>query len=364
MKTWLQVLIALLAPITWELILRNPILKLIQFLKRKYLWKRIFNFKGDFFISKSTIFKPKILTRESDNVVEREILSTFVDQNYLVDLPKAVDLSSPNQNIIIIGSPRYNKFAESVQRFFSIDYEFVFDSYDPDPAKKVLKIISKYGVEYISSLDLQNSGDEEGIDYGILFITKLNNNKSLIWMGGIHGAGTIGVFKYLQNKTDILLNSLSYRVNQGTSWLFRMHFNKEKKERLDMIDEVVLLQVSKGCKPRYINKKVKGLICDLGNVIFLFDRFRTYRAIGHFLKIPFTKVAEAIESTDIRQRYEIGELSDEDFYNEVMSLFVPTTEISFDLFSEFWGDIFWPNRNMINALRFLKKEVKLSDNKK
>jgi FMN phosphatase YigB (HAD superfamily) len=126
-----------------------------------------------------------------------------------------------------------------------------------------------------------------------------------------------------------------------------------------MIEDVELIGESKICIPRKIKQKPKVLICDFGNVIMLFDRSRTYRAIGHWFRISHKKVATIIEGTTLRQKYEKGELNDKEFYNEVIALFKTSFEMPYELFSEFWGDIFWPNGNVIEALNLLQKEVKL-----
>lgn len=358
MSTLFQIIIAIIGAFFWELLFRNPVYKLFMFFKKKYVWKKIFDFRSEFAITKSKVTSK--LTRESDNLVEREILTKLGTNGFIDEEPQLTNGNFLNQNMIVIGSPRYNKYAALIQKKYLTNLEYVYDSYEVDPANKVLKIISEPNVEYISSSDLKTEETKMGIDYGILFIAKLKNNKKIIWISGIHGAGTVGVFKYLRNHAENILNAYPKNVGDCTSWLFRIYFRKQKKECLDMIKDIELIGYPQISKPRDIERKPKVMICDLGNVIMLFDRFRTYRAIGHRLKTPYFNIKNAIEETNLRQKYETGKISDKEFYEKVLFLVKATKKkLPFDLFCEFWGDIFWPNKKMIDALNILKDQLNL-----
>jgi|GEM_PF-1405629 len=104
-------------------------------------------------------------------------------------------------------------------------------------------------------------------------------------------------------------------------------------------------------------RRSRALICDLGDVIMFFDRTRIYRAIAHVLGSSFNEIRTRIEGTDLRDRYERGQLSDDEFCSELCRVVGDTDEkLSVDVVTEFWGDIFWPNKEMFAALRFLKEE--------
>jgi len=98
----------------------------------------------------------------------------------------------------------------------------------------------------------------------------------------------------------------------------------------------------------------RALVIDLGGVIVDFDRTRTYRALGHVTGLPFAQVQQRIEGTDLRDRYERGLLTDEAFSDELVSLFPEAAAGLKDLLPEIWGDIFRPNYDMFEALRYLK----------
>ncbi len=87
-----------------------------------------------------------------------------------------------------------------------------------------------------------------------------------------------------------------------------------------------------------------------------FDRSRTYRAIAHILDVPHQVIQERIERTTIREEYELGKLSDEAFLAALREAAgAQDPELTDAFLTEFWGDIFWPNNEMIGALHQLKK---------
>lgn len=350
-------LIIAIFTIIWEVLIREPFLKLFSFLQKKRIRKKLFEFQGDLHITKSFVPLQQQVSRESDNIVEKEIERQIRGPVQVLREGHKHSIEELNSSLIVIGSPKYNKCAELLQRYFSTQFEYVFDLYEGEPVSKVLKIVNQYGDEYISSSDFKGKRTQICVDYGILFHARLKNNKRILWISGIHGPGTLGVYKYLIENPDLLIDGLSREGPSASSWFFRIKYDDKSPDSLKMIDEVELIGSSKTCFPRKTQKKPTVLICDLGNVIMFFDRARTYRAIGHWLGIPFSEVQSRIDQTNIPQRYELGEFSSEEFYGEILSLFKPSKRMNFSIFSEFWGDIFWPNRNMIEALKLSKDEL-------
>jgi HAD superfamily hydrolase (TIGR01509 family) len=364
MSILFDILVGLIGAFLWETIIRSPSIKLISFLQRKFIWRKILNFGGDLYIAKSAIQVPVKLTREADNLVEHEILSNVSSKVNIIHEDPSFNFTNPNTNMIILGGTKYNKYAELLQRHFSVHFEYVTDSYEADPTRKIIKIIGKHGDEYISSSDLKTNQSRSAIVYGMLFYSKLKNNKNILWISGIHGPGTIGVYKYLKDHPDKFFDKIDKippNGKSGKTWLFRIQYDQQKdnQDTIDVIEDVELIGEPQICTFREIKHKPKILICDFGNVIMLFDRYRAYRAFGHWFGLSYLEVASIIERTELLKRYEKGELSDEEFYNKVMSLFNVNEKMPFDLFCEYWSDIFWPNRNMIEALNGLKSEVKL-----
>lgn len=349
---------ALIGAFLWE-ILRVPFFSLSSWIKKRYIWNKLFDSGENLYIASSVIDVPKKSVRVSDKIVEQALLDKLRKSVNIFSEDPGFNINHPDTNLIIIGSPRYNKYAELVQKKIELNYEYVFDSYETEPAKKILKIVSQYGDGYVSSSDLKTDRGKLAIEYGLLFIGRIKNDKKIYWISGIHGAGTIGVFKYFENNVNVFLRKCPKNGEYGKCWLFRVQYKQNLQESFNMIKDVELIGESQKCAPRQITHKPKGLICDFGNVITLFDRNRTYRAIGHWFGLSHMDVLRKIENTHLRQKYEKGELSDEEFYNQIISLLNVNRKMPYEIFSEFWGDIFWPNRTMIEVLNLLKNEVTL-----
>lgn len=345
--------------LVWEFLLREPLLRLVTLFKTTSSRRKLFEYHGTLYITKSFVHIPQATARESDNIIERSIEQRVRGEvQVLVEDPKH-GLENLNANLIVIGSPRYNKYAEALQRHFATQFEYVFDLYEGEPVSRFLKILNQYGDEYLSAADLKNRRTREAIDYGILFHARLTNGKRVLWISGIHGSGTLGVYKYLIENPRILIDAPCPAGGSGRSWFFRIKYDDKAPDSFEMIKVIELIDRSNDCPPRRVVRQPKALICDLGNVIMLFDRSKTYRAIGHWLHLPVEEVRSKIQGSGLADRYERGELADHQFYEEVLSLFKAGRKMSFALFKEFWGDIFWPNRRMIDALKVLKLELKL-----
>ncbi|MDX9702870.1 MAG: hypothetical protein RBU23_07485 [Candidatus Auribacterota bacterium] len=106
--------------------------------------------------------------------------------------------------------------------------------------------------------------------------------------------------------------------------------------------------------------KPKALVCDLGNVLFYFDRQKTYKALSRFCYKPPDEVQAIIESTDIRERYELGQFTDTEFYATVLEMLELTdNDLPFDDFSQVWGNIFTANYSLFETLALLRNQLTL-----
>ena len=106
--------------------------------------------------------------------------------------------------------------------------------------------------------------------------------------------------------------------------------------------------------------KPKALVCDLGNVLFFFDRTKTYKALSKFCYKPPQEVQQIIESTDLREQYELGKLTDDQFYRAILELLeLSDSDLSFDEFAQFWGDIFTANYSLFETLALLRNQLTL-----
>lgn len=370
----ITLVIAVVAIPVWEIFLRDYILRWWSSLRSSKAWRAAFHPGDAYYVSKSPVesargHELKTSWRDTDVFVEGELVALMPKKvNKLNDDP-SIDLNHPAENLIVIGSPRYNMYADRLQRYFDMKQEYVIDSYDSDPAQEILKIVSEYGDEHGSSVDLKTNRPKPNVDYGLLLLAVAKNGKKICWISGIHGEGTIGVMQYLKDHPALLNEALSSKAGTGRSWLLRVEHERRPRQEpsFEIVKNVELVGDPHRCFPRSFERKPKALICDFGNVIMLFDRYQTYRAIGRAVGLPYETVKSRIEGDfpvsaatkpKLRDRYENGELTDHEFYEEVLALF-PGAALAYDAFSEAWSDIFRPNRSMIEALRKLSQEVTL-----
>jgi FMN phosphatase YigB (HAD superfamily) len=365
-RLFIELLFAILAIPTWELLLRDPVLRLRMSWKSARAWRTAFRGDDSCYFSKSSVQGgstpdelPKRNFRDTDVFVESELVAVMKGVSKLSSDPN-IDLAYPAENLIVIGSSRYNAYADRLQKYFEMKQEYVIDSYDAEPAKEIVKIVSEYGDEYGSSVDLKINRPKPDIDYGILFLAIAKNGKKILWISGIHGEGTIGVMKYLKHHPALLDQAAAVKRDNGLSWLVRVEYERRPavEPSFDLVKNVELVGDPHQCSPRSSGQKPKALICDLGNVLMPFDRLRTYRAIGHLTGTAYNTVQQRIENSKLQDSYENGDLTNREFYTKVLTLF-PGAAITYESFCELWGDIFWPNRNMVEALKKLSHEVSL-----
>lgn len=315
----------------------------------------LFKLDGHIVISRSVVKEGgKRFVRDTDSMVASLIAPKIGDQITYED--PHFSIARPASHLIVIGSPRYNPLPETIQRYFDLPCEYIFSSPGDFSTSRILKIVTRYGDELTSSTDRRIEESEIEVDYGILFCGNLSNNKRVLWMSGIHGQGTVGVYQYLAQNASQIQALLDQKENSGICWLLRIKYDKSESDYLKAIREIEVLGNPHPCQKKEFDRKPTALVCDLGNVILYFDRTRTYRAIAHYLDATYSEIQKKIEKTDLRQRYENGQLDDQEFL-ERLSLIIgdPDHRIDGKLLREFWADIFWPNYEMFEALRNLKK---------
>lgn len=273
------------------------------------------------------------------------------------DAFKIFSMDRPADHLIAIGSTRYNAHAEQIQKHFDLPFEYIFASYANDPGNRVIRIVTEHGEELASSRDHAPSiAVSGGVDYGMLFFGNLSNNKKVCWISGIHGIGTDGAFQYLTENADQIRGALNNNENSGVCWLLRVQYKITENDNAE-VTNIESLGKPRVCsihaKPHPSNNM--ALIFDLGNVILNFDRSRTYRALGHLLNKPFTEIKKQIETTDILEHYETGALTDDEFRTQLYMIVGDSErKLPSNILDELWGDIFWPNNEIFEALRHLK----------
>ncbi len=355
MSVILTVLISLLAMVVWEL-LRKVILWLYNFCKSRGALKKLFTFNENVSLSRSILEKEegKQSVRVHDAFVEQRI-NRFIPDGYIRYEDQSFSIENPASHLIVTGSIRYNEHAKLLQKYFDLPYEYLFSSSLNNGDNRILKIVTEHGDEFISSIDHRVSDAESEVDYGILFLGNLKNNKKVIWLSGIHGEGTFGVFRFLEKNVG-QIGTLKTKDDMGKSWLIRVQYRKNIGDHRKIISNFEQIGEPKIVYKKSDKDKPNALICDLGNVLMYFDRTRTYRAIAYLLETSYTNIQERIEKSDLRNRYEKGALSTEEFCIELSTLVEDKGKLSAELISEFWGDIFWPNFDIFESLKKLKDQ--------
>jgi len=349
-----QLLMAILSMAIWEALRRTGAVSL-KWYRARDAFKKLLGLDGDVVHALSVLDSHgTAFVRDSDSEVER-VVSTATGANVTHDTDGFV-ISNPAHHLVVIGSPRYNVTAREVQKYFALPYQFVFSSWNTDAGKRQVVVVTDYGDLLTSSSDQRKRPRAEDIDYGLLFLANLTNRKRVIWIAGIHGAGTLGVAQFLRTEASKVRASMPSKPNSGIVWLIRVKYQKQAGKSQPLIVSSEALGSSRTvsfCK----GPRAKVVICDFGSVIMDFDRSRTYRAIGHALGRPFDAVQNTIEETDIRQRYETGELDTDAFVQELYNIIrCNEAQLPPAMLKEFWGDIFWEKPHMREALRELRQQ--------
>jgi len=319
---------------------------------------RLFAFEGKVAVYRSAEMRQgRLFVRESDSTLVGFLARHLKEPAREPRDPPA--LEEAGTHLIVIGSTRFNPLAEQVQRFFALPYGYVFARAGDTPADRTLRIVTEYGDELSASRDNFIDRGGAGVDYGILFVGNLSGGKRIFWISGIHGLGSLGVYGFLKEHAAHVaseVDALGGEEDAGVSWLLRVHHERRSTDAgLEGIEAEALGSPAR-CRRRSTAARKRALLVDLGGVIVDFDRTRSYRAIAHSAGLPFGEVRGRIESTDLRARYERGEMDDERFCREIVQLFPEAGAGLLDLLPEFWGDIFWPNMEIFEALRLLKEQ--------
>jgi FMN phosphatase YigB (HAD superfamily) len=356
-----NLVVALLVVIIWEgLRARELLLRWLAKFHSKRTWKRLLALTGDVFIAKSTILHEgdKETFRRSDTETEQMI---FPHLNVPKPLNSDPGLTAERAaaHFVIIGSTKHTDRARDLQQWYQSEYEYVVDYFHADPPRPILKIASMHGQEFLSSVDIRGKRGSGAIDYGLLFLAAVPERKRVFWLSGIHGAGTIGVADYLLTHADQFLTDQPAGAPWAKQWLFRIQYNDRLPDTREMLEHVELIDGPYISSARKLSTPIRAVICDFGNVLMAFDRDRTYRALAHVCKRPFEAVAADFKSSTARIDYENGSIDDAAFFRRVSELLGPDISIDFETFAEWWGDIFWENRNVVEMFKAIRSQVAL-----
>jgi FMN phosphatase YigB (HAD superfamily) len=309
-------------------------------------------------------------SRDSDNTV-LQLASQHLGTVTRTDAA-TIDLSSSPSDVLIVGSPRFNRLADRVQQLYDLPCQYVSARARGDagvrdaspvltPLHRTLRIVTTHGDELAASIDNGIGKDSDGTDYGLIVLATLPNGRRLFWFSGIHGKGTLGAFQCFVRHADRLLPVLDACRAPSTAitQLVRVKYAAGSDELSvrgidgEMLGDPV---ISKAAARR---SEKRAVVLDLGDVVMKFDRDRTYRSIAHLLRADYRAVRALIEAEDAHtqlvRRYEDGRLSSEAFCEALVELFGGDARLR-EWIAEFWGDIFWPNYEMFEVIRLLKRQ--------
>jgi len=196
------------------------------------------------------------------------------------------------------------------------------------------------------------------VDYGIILIARLLDGRLFYWFAGIHSAGTEGAWAYLERESASIFRKLPTRKGRYISLLIRVRYpfrmNSSAHQPPQGVESLGPA-VTGTLRRRESDEAPLAMLCDLGNVLMDFDRSRTYRAIAHYTNRSWREVEAVFEGSDIRELYECGAIDTDAFCAKVYDILdIDQSVIQRPLLEEFWGDIFWLNREMFEALKHLK----------
>ena len=94
----------------------------------------------------------------------------------------------------------------------------------------------------------------------------------------------------------------------------------------------------------------RAAIFDLGNVVVDFDRTSTYRAIAGALNQDHRVVQGILERSDLRQRYEVGDVETPAFRAELRGILGCVERVlPYELLDESWSIIFAVRPEMVEV---------------
>jgi len=87
---------------------------------------------------------------------------------------------------------------------------------------------------------------------------------------------------------------------------------------------------------------------------------RAWAALSGPLGLPSDVIKTRINGSGLREQFEVGGISPQDFYRQVMALFADEPLVSQRDFARLWSDIFWVNEPMVVALNRIKAQLPIA----
>jgi len=104
---------------------------------------------------------------------------------------------------------------------------------------------------------------------------------------------------------------------------------------------------------------INAVVFDLGRVIADFDHMKSCRSLSSFSDLSPEQIYQKIFKSNLEKRFDQGELSPSDFYQEIGRIIKANNELTFSSFYEIWGNIFSENPEIKTVLKKIKPEIKI-----
>jgi len=104
---------------------------------------------------------------------------------------------------------------------------------------------------------------------------------------------------------------------------------------------------------------INAIVFDFGRVIANFDHMRSCYGLSSFSSLSPEQIYRKIFKSSLEKKFDQGELSPSDFYQEVRQLIKASNRLTFTSFYEIWGNIFSENPGIKTILEKIKPEIKI-----
>lgn len=92
---------------------------------------------------------------------------------------------------------------------------------------------------------------------------------------------------------------------------------------------------------------ISTVFFDIGNVLVGFDHNRIWQKLSEFSPYSTDQIRQAIKAIDLMSLHETGKLPPREFFQALQRHLKLQPALSFQQFSQLWGDIFWENPPLI-----------------
>jgi glucose-1-phosphatase len=108
---------------------------------------------------------------------------------------------------------------------------------------------------------------------------------------------------------------------------------------------------------RTSTQTIKAVVFDMGNVVLKVDHMIACDKFAQFSNFQKEKIFENMVGTKLEDRFERGMMTPQSFYESTIAKI--GVNISFDVFSEIFNDVFCTNPGMSEIIGQLKKDLKI-----